>query len=77
VLHLPRVAIRSLYVPKSLGQAERIHKVVRQRGGFVDRRGFLNDATEVGIGLGVTGSLLGKGAALAATSPEEEAGQTH
>jgi len=43
----------------------------------VDRRGFLKDVTEVGIGLGVTGSLLDKEAALAATSPEEEAGQTH
>jgi len=43
----------------------------------MDRRGFLKDVTEVGIGLGVTGSLLDKEAALAATSPEEEAGQTH
>jgi hypothetical protein len=51
--------------------------VVLQRGQFVDRRGFLKDVTEVEIGLGVTGSLLDKEAALAATSPEEEAGQTH
>jgi hypothetical protein len=35
----------------------------------VDGRGFLNDVKKVGIGLGgVTGSLLDKGAALAATS---------
>lgn len=51
--------------------------MVLQRGQFVDRRGFLKDVTEVGIGLGVTGSLLDKEVALAATSPEEEAGQTH
>ncbi len=41
------------------------------------RRGFLNDVTEVGIGLGVTASLLHKGADLAAPSPQKEAGQTH
>jgi hypothetical protein len=43
----------------------------------VDRRGLLKDVTEVGIGLGVTGSLLDERAALAATSPQGEAGQTH
>ena len=51
--------------------------MVLQRGGFVDRRGFLEEVTEVEIGLGVTGSLLDKEAVLAATSPEGEPWQTH
>jgi hypothetical protein len=39
------------------------------RGAVVDRRGLLKDVTEVGIGLGATGSLVDERAALAATSP--------
>src|SRR5208282_4185473 len=62
---------------ETLRKKRRGSELVVRRGGLVDRRGFLRDVTEAGIGLGVTGSLLDKHAAQAAASPQEEAGQAH